>query len=72
MKNALIHYEAGDWRKLHDNASAMAKNIPNTSWSDPLMRIAQAAMELEECTRRCVSDTPPETEEPDWNTDPAP
>jgi hypothetical protein len=72
MKNALLNYEAGDWRQLHDNASAMAKNIPNLSWSEPLMRIAQAAMEMEENTRRCVSDAPPENETPDWNIDPTP
>jgi hypothetical protein len=72
MKNALINYEPKDWKKLHDNASGLAKNTPNISWGGPLMRIAQAAMELEECTRRCVCDTPPETENPDWNNDPTP
>jgi hypothetical protein len=72
MKNALINYEAKDWRRLHDNASAMAKNIPNISWSDPLMRIAQAAMEMEENARRCTCDAPPENKTPGWNTDPTP
>lgn len=55
-KPRLLDYEAKDWRRLHDEASAMAKNIPNMSWSNPLMRIAQAAMELEENARRCVMD----------------
>lgn len=66
------NYEAKDWRKMHDEASAMAKNIPNRSWSEPLMRIAQAAMELEANIRRCVSDNPPESETPDWENDPTP
>jgi hypothetical protein len=52
MKN----YEAKDWRKLHDESSSLAKNIPNQLWNKPLMRIAQAAMELEDLTRRCVCD----------------
>jgi hypothetical protein len=34
--NNLLNYEAKDWRRLHDNASSMAKNIPNITWSDPL------------------------------------
>lgn len=53
IKNPLVNYEWKDWRKLHDNASAMAKNIPNISWSEPLMKIAQAAMELEYNARKC-------------------
>ena len=52
------NYEAKDWRKLHNKASSLAKDIPNRSWSEPLMRIAQAAMELEELTKRCVCDEP--------------
>jgi hypothetical protein len=70
MKNALLNYEAKYWRRLHDNSSAMAKNIPNPSWSDPLMRIAQAAMEMEENVSRCTLNAPPENETPDWNNDP--
>jgi hypothetical protein len=65
----MINHEAKDWRKLHDDASAMAKNIPNRSWSEPLMRIAQAAMELEELTKRCVNDATQDTEGEEWKGD---
>lgn len=65
----MINYEAKDWRKMHDEASAMAKNIPNRSWSEPLMRIAQAAMELEELTKRCVSEAPQDTNGDEWKGD---
>jgi hypothetical protein len=65
----MINYEAKDWRKMHDEASAMAKNIPNCSWGDPLMRIAQAAMELEDLTKRCVCDDAPDNEADEWKRD---
>lgn len=66
MKNPLVDYDATNWRKLHDNASSMAKNLPNITWSDPLMRIAQAAMEMEANVRRATLGGKPDNENPSW------
>jgi len=66
MKLKMHDYMAEDWRKLHDEASRTAKNMINKNWTEPLMQIAKAAMELEELVKKCTTHSGEEPDQADY------